>query len=79
VAFDPDARRNVEGREEERRWGRVVCLGRGKAQVFVDVNVCLFLLDTSSQSLRLPLIVRFGFPSLIHCPLSLVISVCGAG
>jgi hypothetical protein len=63
-----DARENAEGREEERRWGRVVCLSRGTIQVFVDMNVCLFLLDTSSQGLRLPFVVRFGFPSLIHCP-----------
>jgi hypothetical protein len=60
-----EMRRVVRKKEDGEEW--CVCR-RGKVQVFVDMNVCLFLLDTSSQGLRLPFVVRFGFPSLIHCP-----------
>jgi hypothetical protein len=53
-----------------------MCLGRGKAQVFVDVNVCLFLLDTSSQGLRLPFVVRLGFSFSHSLSLSVWSSRC---
>jgi hypothetical protein len=40
------------------------------------VNVCLFLLDTSSQGLRLPFVVRLGFSFSHSLSLSVWSSRC---
>jgi hypothetical protein len=48
--------------------GNSSVFGKGEGSGVVDVNVCLFLLDTSSQGLRLPFVLRFGFSSPINCP-----------